>query len=256
MTEAGEGAVPEERPDRAFRLSPTQRYGLGALLLSLGAPIGLFTVRFLAGVADTPRADWSAQALTYVYVTVSTALVFTAFGALLGHKAEHLAQIASRDPLTALLTRRALTERLVHELYRARRYSRPLCALLVDVDRLKEVNDRGGHAAGDDALRRVAEAIRAALRTTDCAGRWGGDEFLVVAPETDAPAGVVLAERIRAGIDTPAPSALTVSVGVASTSAAMDDRALLEAADAALYRAKALGRNRVATGGGPPSPQP
>jgi diguanylate cyclase (GGDEF)-like protein len=225
-------------------------YASVGLLLSAGAPVGLLLVRLAAGLASLPvlAEEWAREGLTYVYVALSTATVFTAFGAVLGWNADQLALLATVDGLTRLLNRRGLAGRLEIEVRRAQRYGQPLSILLIDLDRLKRINDRSGHDAGDDALRRVGDAIRGGSRATDVAGRWGGDEFLVLAPSTPLDEAQRLGERIRDSVSAlGAAPRLTVSVGVASTvgspAASPDD--LLRQADDALYTAKRHGRNQV-----------
>jgi diguanylate cyclase (GGDEF)-like protein len=234
------------------------RYAALGALLAAGAPIGLFAVRVFTGAAEAwrPSEDWATDRVAYTYVYLSTTLVFSAFGALLGRKADSLVRLAAEDPLTGLLNRRAMEERLEQELQRTARYGEPLSVLLMDVDGLKQINDAQGHAGGDRALRAVAKAMREQSRAIDLAGRWGGDEFLIAAPNTDAAPATHLAERIRRavveGADGPAP---TISVGVATCreqGRAVAASRLLALADDALYRAKQLGRNRVAVGPLPP----
>ncbi|HEY6549130.1 MAG TPA: GGDEF domain-containing protein, partial [Vicinamibacteria bacterium] len=126
----------------------------------------------------------------------------------------------------------------------------PLSVLLLDVDGLKLLNDRHGHRRGDEALERVAEAIRTGSRATDVAARWGGDEFAILAPNTGRLEALTLAERVRAltAEGNPPSEAVTVSAGVAtfdfSRRPATPDE-LIRTADAALYEAKRSGRNRV-----------
>lgn len=165
-------------------------------------------------------------------------------------------EAASRtDPLTGLPNRRHLQEQLVAAGSAAKRRGENMAVLMVDVDHFKAVNDRLGHAGGDHVLRRVALALASACRAEDVAGRWGGEEFLVVAPTTDEEGAAALAERIRAltaaeGITvegTDEPVTVTVSVGVAYGKDDVD--AVVRDADAALYRAKAEGRNRVVVAG-------
>jgi diguanylate cyclase (GGDEF)-like protein len=245
-------APPPPELRREWRLSRRVTYALIGLLLSAGAPVGLLLVR-LAASESLPRSlteEWSREWLTYLYVTVSTATVFTAFGGVLGAKADQLAQRATADSLTGLLNRHGLVERLDTELRRAQRYGQPLSILLIDLDHLKEINDRHGHDAGDDALRRVGRAIHSGGRATDIAGRWGGDEFLVLAPSTPPDDARWLGERIRRSVTALGGAIpLTVSIGLASTASphgiSPDD--LLRRADAALYAAKRRGRNQIGT---------
>jgi len=161
--------------------------------------------------------------------------------------------LATHDPLTQLWNRRAILERLSREWARALREKKSMAVLLADVDRFKEVNDRFGHAVGDQALCEVARRLTAALRPYDLLGRFGGEEFLV-AFSTDDPESVGrVAERLREavaaspfsanGLDIP----FSVSIGMAVAPAhpAAGAEALILAADGALYRAKREGRNRV-----------
>lgn len=120
---------------------------------------------------------------------------------------------------------------------------------MVDLDRFKAVNDTFGHDAGDGVLRRTADALRAAIRGADVAGRWGGEEFLLLLPHTDRGGGLHVADRIRAAVSEPATVAnhtvsVTASIGLAVFSDG-DARGLISAADAALYEAKAAGRDRT-----------
>ncbi|WP_321785644.1 sensor domain-containing diguanylate cyclase [Paraburkholderia sp. J94] len=169
---------------------------------------------------------------------------------------DELRALAGTDALTALANRRAFEARADHEWLRARRSGQPLAVMMIDVDRFKRFNDRYGHAAGDGALAAVARAIGAhARRPGDCAARYGGEEFVLLLPETSAAQALAHAERLRAALEALAVphedspnGVLTASVGVASTSERGFEnwRALIEAADAALYTAKRAGRNRVA----------
>lgn len=219
--------------------------------LALGAPAGLLAVRWLQDPADGGMMDAIAADLPgFAYVALSTLVVFAAFGLALGRQADELLRRLSTDALTGLLNRRAFLERLGQEHERSRRYPQPLSVLLLDVDGLKAINDRGGHAAGDAALRAIGDAIRRALRAADTGCRFGGDEFAVMAPEADEPAAQVLAERIRSlaeGISLPGGLRVTVSLGVACAAPGegWTPPGILERADRALYEAKRTGRNRV-----------
>jgi diguanylate cyclase (GGDEF)-like protein len=159
---------------------------------------------------------------------------------------------ATRDHLTGLWNRRMILELLEQELNRARREQQAFAIALLDIDRFKSINDAHGHSVGDLVLRESAAAIRSQLREYDAVGRFGGEEFLVLLPGCNTDAGRVSAERVRMKISAAAVQAgdvtvpVTISLGVASTDAVgTEANALLEAADAALYRAKENGRNRV-----------
>jgi two-component system cell cycle response regulator len=158
-------------------------------------------------------------------------------------------ELASRtDALTGLPNRRHLEEQLQRLAGNGR-----LSVLLLDIDRFKQVNDTRGHAAGDEVLRVVAGRLREAVRTADVAGRWGGEEFLVVLPATATVEAAILGERVRQAIAAApvplpdAPLAVTASVGVAS--GGLDGwEGLVRRADTGLYAAKEGGRNRVVPG--------
>ncbi|MCU0869715.1 MAG: diguanylate cyclase [Burkholderiales bacterium] len=163
-----------------------------------------------------------------------------------------LRQAALTDSLTGLPNRRYAMERLEQDWAAATRNQRALTVMMIDVDRFKTVNDTYGHEAGDVVLRQVAGALRKAARTEDVICRIGGEEFLVISPDTGLQPGVKVAERFRAAVEALAFSAasvrytITVSIGVAERgpSQARQD-ALVKAADEALYRAKRAGGNRV-----------
>jgi len=168
------------------------------------------------------------------------------------------------DFLTGWHNRRYLQQRLKEELARAQRRGATIACLMIDIDEFKGINDGYGHLAGDKALKEIASRVEEQIRTMDTAARFGGDELAIILPEASAAEAAKLGERIRKAIAarpfvlTPAVKrSLTVSVGVAAVSPgrhetdlkAVGDR-LLADADAALYRAKAMGRNRVQTGAG------
>ena len=159
------------------------------------------------------------------------------------HLLSGLTDAVRRDPLTDLLNRRGFEEVFDLEIERSRRRDSSLSLILADLDRFKSLNDERGHSAGDAALRHVSELMVGAKRRLDSAARVGGEEFAIVAPDTDEHGAYMLAERIRTSVEREAN--LTVSLGVASCplhGATADS--LLQAADQALYAAKRLGRNR------------
>ncbi|HEX2201994.1 MAG TPA: sensor domain-containing diguanylate cyclase, partial [Longimicrobium sp.] len=158
---------------------------------------------------------------------------------------------ATLDPLTGCHNRRGFDEILKTELSRARRHSRPLTLVLLDIDHFKRINDDFGHEVGDHALQRIGRAVRHAFRSSDSACRYGGEEFALVFPETAKEEGARLAERLRTLIEGLPPNAevprtLTASFGVAAfPDDAAEETELIRAADRALYLAKSHGRNRV-----------
>jgi len=221
-------------------------YGLVNGMLSAGVPIGLLAVRWMR------RRRQQTSPLRATAEDIATAAVFATFGYLLGRKADELAERADTDALTGLYNARGFEARLLAEIARTARYRTPLSLLLIDLDRLKEINDRHGHFAGQTALRDVAAAIRAELRASDVGARWGGDEFAVIAPNTMTGPAWAMAERIRAAIVKAATKwPLTASIGITTLDGVdiggeVTVETLMRSADAALYEAKRRGRNRVA----------
>ncbi|WP_108214924.1 MULTISPECIES: sensor domain-containing diguanylate cyclase [unclassified Pseudomonas] len=164
-----------------------------------------------------------------------------------------LSQLAATDALTGVANRRSLDQTLRHEWFRAQRSGKPLSLLMIDADHFKAFNDRHGHQAGDDALRALAEVIRASVhRPADLVARYGGEEFSVVLAETDSEGARQIAEHIREAVqklllaDAGEPP-MSVSIGIATWTEASDINLeqLLFSADKALYQAKEGGRNRV-----------
>jgi len=168
-------------------------------------------------------------------------------------RADESQREAATDLLTGLATFRVLRDRLTQEVERSKRSGEQFTVLFLDLDRLKEVNDRYGHEAGNDVLRAVAQEIRAAVRASDLAARYGGDEFVVILTRTQQEGAERVAEALRQGIESVGRrlgyplGSVTVSVGIASFDPAHPSSGdLLVNADRALYRAKAAGRNTVA----------
>jgi two-component system cell cycle response regulator len=169
-----------------------------------------------------------------------------------------LDRMSRTDALTGLYNRRHLDEELLRQNSNASRHQDPLCVVLLDIDRFKRVNDSYGHSAGDLVLRAFADRLRAELRAGDIAGRWGGEEFLIIMPRTDADGGFEVADRLRRAIAAKPIAAgdvdidVTVSGGCVSCTGDSAE-ALLQLADSCLYRAKASGRNKIITASLPPS---
>jgi diguanylate cyclase (GGDEF)-like protein len=166
---------------------------------------------------------------------------------------EALRELATHDPLTGLLNRRASLDSLLAELNRGSRTGKPVCVVMADIDHFKRINDTHGHQAGDEVLCEVARRMQSSLRPYDTIGRFGGEELLLVLPGCSLDDGVKLAERICHLIcsepmkakNKPISVSISLGVAVADPPNPTEIEALLGSADAALYRAKEAGRNRV-----------
>jgi diguanylate cyclase (GGDEF)-like protein len=200
------------------------------------------SLAFLAAPADRTIAFVSVCAMVAVIVFVIVRLR-ERNEALVAQ----LRTLATRDPLTGVLNRGAFEEHLRAERARALRHGRPLAVVAIDLDHFKQVNDRDGHAAGDEALQLVARLIGDNTRASDVFARVGGEEFALLLPDTDVDRAERIAEQLRVLVERESgsrPNPLTISAGVASMSGGADGETML-AADRALYEAKRLGRNRV-----------
>jgi diguanylate cyclase (GGDEF)-like protein len=204
---------------------------------------------FLCMCGLSAESDVSAEVLEYKVALLQDVLSATLANARLYEEARRRSHV---DSLTGLKTRDVLTEKLREEHERARRYGRAFSVGVVDVDNFKSVNDTYGHAVGDQILCRLASLFRAKARATDVAARYGGDEFVLVLPETNLEEAVAIFERLRkCAAETLVLSdarAVTISIGAAEWSGETDRDGdqVLRRADFALYEAKRGGRNRVA----------
>ncbi|WP_413699984.1 diguanylate cyclase [Psychromonas sp. KJ10-10] len=167
---------------------------------------------------------------------------------------ERLEYRANYDALTNLLTRRALNELLEKECSRALRHANALCCVLIDIDKFKQINDKNGHHIGDEVLKLFASTCEKSLRKGDFIGRWGGDEFVLILPQTELEQAVVIAQRLCSDVtklSVPISDGVvtfSISLGVASLSSTISNvELLLSEADTALYKAKDRGRGCVAS---------
>jgi diguanylate cyclase (GGDEF)-like protein len=176
--------------------------------------------------------------------------------------AEQLERLATIDSMTGLYNRRHFLDQADAEWSRFQRHQRPLSMLMIDIDHFKQVNDRYGHAVGDETLIAVAQACAGGKRQSDIVGRLGGEEFAILLPETELAQAAIVADRLRAAIAGQVMTAhkvqfkVTASIGIAAASVSMSGiDALMRAADQALYQAKAKGRNCVVPWSPPESPK-
>lgn len=216
---------------------------VGALVQLVRFALELFAPISSDALAPSPRhlLYLSAYAVVMLLFTISLVLVATD---RLRVEFEHL---ATHDSLTDAFTRRHMNEACRQELERSQRHGRELSLLAMDIDHFKSINDRFGHQAGDRVLVAFVASVKALLRRPDQLGRFGGEEFVVLLPETSHELAMAIAERIRAAVEKATiEPACTVSIGVASARGQNDSvDALLARADAAMYQAKAQGRNCV-----------
>ncbi len=248
--------------------------GLGALLDDiLRARQGSYRYRadgdtYILHVNYLPELKWYlfveqnedralAGARRTLYVNLAISLLVTAIVVALVHVAfsryqERLETMASTDKLTGLLNRHAFTILLDRLLAEIRREPRPFCVLLADIDHFKAINDRHGHAVGDQVLREVARRLQSGLRESDLAVRWGGEEFLLLLKGCELAEAEQVADKLRVAVRA-APLVLeghalrpTISIGVAQYAPGEHPDHAIDRADAALYQAKSGGRDRVA----------
>ncbi len=195
-----------------------------------------------------------AQTITYAVYSSAYALITIGFlASVVIEYQRHLIQLATEDPLTRLLNRRGLSDALNVSLAQASRHQLPTSAIMVNIDHFKKVNDNFGHDTGDQVIRLTGDVLSRMTRASDVIARVGGEEYLVVLPDTTLDAARVLAERIRLSIDQHPLLVhrqtihITISLGVACVEGAVNLNELSEAADRAMYLAKRGGRNRVAS---------
>jgi len=226
--------------------------GAGAIAIPLRSSGHAFGVLAYYGRRDT-FDDEDVESLAILVRQAETAIENS-------YLYEEAVRLSLTDGMTGLWNRRNFDLRLESELSRAVRFSEPFAVVFVELDQMKAVNDRHGHQAGDTVLIELARRLTENVREVDLVARWGGDEFTLLLPKTGLAGAVLLAEKIRAAIGTVAFTLdtgsvkLTISVGVSAyPEHGSSGKELLAAADAAMYRAKAGGRDRVeqAEGRGP-----
>lgn len=238
MPRSVRGAEPDQsRQDNLLFLS-------AVLAAALCVAAGLFGV---AMKNSAVAAEWAFAAIALLLAAIT--LLFLRTRRRLEEARAALQTMATTDTLTGLANRGALFHRIGQELERHRRSAEPICCVLCDVDHFKRVNDRFGHEEGDRVLKDVAQQFRNTLRAYDVVGRFGGEEFLVILPNTELSAARAIAARLREVVETNVrvggkePATASFGVALCEKGEAVD--AFLARADEALYKAKRNGRNRV-----------
>ena len=241
--------------------------------LGFGAPLGaLFLGAIFSGQTSLSwmNREVSAHSFYYVYMTLATPLIFSAFGFYVGYFIDHaflqkvsleninsqLKQQSITDDASGLYNHRYVILEIDKELERAVRYQRPFSGMMIDIDDFKQFNDKYGHLVGDKILKEVATVLTESVRRIDILGRYGGGEFIIILPEANKQAAMTIAERIHKNINqylfkVEVPHnlmmSITVSVGLASFEPVkeVDKTYFIERIDQALLKAKALGKNRI-----------
>jgi diguanylate cyclase (GGDEF)-like protein len=244
-----------------FSMPPRQVWQLVALSL-----VGLALTMVLSHLLQPARYRPGEQFVAFLYITLVVVLIARLAALVarmneglrsqsreLASALERVRQLATRDDLTQVHNRRHITELLGIEQNQHERTGHTLCVALLDIDHFKAVNDQLGHQAGDEVLRRFASATQQALRASDLLGRWGGEEFIVVFPDTTLDEAKVALQRVReqlAQVDFsqgPVALSVTFSAGLVSVQPGEKVEQAVERADQAMYRAKTGGRDRVVT---------
>jgi len=229
-----------------YILTPDKRIGLFPLI-SEGKLLGCIVTKSTENVLSQKEIEYIEQLSSQAATTINRANVYAE---ILKH--------ATLDALTGFYNRRQLEERIKQEVSSAKRQKRNLCAIMTDIDYFKSVNDTYGHAVGDLVLKTVSKVIRNQLREYDIAGRYGGEEFVILLPYTRIEEAKMVAERLRCAVEAKKIDisklyqdkeniSVTISIGVAPYQAAKDDNEFVRNADKALYEAKESGRNKVVT---------
>lgn len=243
-----------------MRSRPQLTYTLIGILLGAGAPVGSFLLRYLvfSTVRERPFDDVRTNIFFYLYELLATSLVFATAGFVAGQRTDRLRrgeefyhELSEHDALTGLHNNRAFLDRYRRAVDHAVSTRQPLAIILVDVDKLKAINDTFGHPAGSQAIVLVADALRHSKRAADVAARWGGDEFAILLEGGDPAAAMRVAEGVVAHLrSTPlrlerTTIPVSVTIGICTSAQPSPSSDLFEAADRALFIGKERGRNTI-----------
>jgi diguanylate cyclase (GGDEF)-like protein len=247
---------PAPQASRRWRLIMAASLAAVAVVTTWRGVLGAFYTDLYPTLRTPHPVNLAAMLLSNLTVVINAVGMLVAWR----EEAERALQTLARtDPLTGLLNRRALEQAAAALIAQARRHGDPLCLLLIDLDGFKAINDRHGHAAGDRALRTVADLVQGTLRPGDLAARWGGEEFCLLLARSGAEAGAAFDARLRAALAERSGPALGFALDFSTGLSVLDDddddlvaddlQNLLQRADAALYRAKDAGRGRLVAAG-------
>lgn len=230
--------------------------GRGKYLIAIGLSLAIavlilrfFSVMFYRNEISSLLRETPIQVITFLTTFITLLLTSNGFVLMIKERTdEQIRQLAMKDSLTGIWNRGYIEEAAKQEMARLQSYAHPVSLIMMDLDYFKQINDKLGHGAGDIALKEFCAVVQDCIRTTDLLGRWGGEEFLLLLPNSDFANVAPLAERIRSAIEQfPFSNGLniTASFGLAVCQSTDSWDTLLERTDQALYRAKAAGRNRV-----------
>lgn len=233
------------------------QYFVAAGLVMIILALLLRFVAALSGAVDLNQVTASHPVHAFSVLMSTLIIVLIAMGLVLMTKEQADVRnhtLAMQDDLTGLNNRRSIQQALTQQIALARRSQRPLALLLIDIDHFKQINDTHGHLSGDKALRDVAVCLRERLREQDMVGRWGGEEFIAILPDTDGAGAQALADALRVATERasfssidgqPIPMTISIGLHVLALSSGNQRDDMIGAADRALYLAKQNGRNRV-----------
>jgi diguanylate cyclase (GGDEF)-like protein len=245
-------ALPPDQRGESTALKAILDTAHETILVSLDEVVKQYQLDSEAAIKRLRVTLFAMMTVMLFTLAIEAAFIFRPLFRRLRRTQAELIEVASTDPLTGCMNRRHLVDSAERELDRARRYGFPTCVLMLDIDHFKQINDRYGHAVGDEAIRSLVRSLLESLRSTDILGRMGGEEFAIILPQTGLEEGKVAAEKLRLAVAQEPVRfgnhafGMTVSIGLTEMSPEDDGFFdVLSRADQAMYLAKQRGRNQV-----------